>query len=452
MWEGPPYTPSAIEIQQDHLKAQLQSNTYELNRLRTLLDANSISWAELQPQPTASTKLKRLARSTRGRQTTINQWTKKLAREEGMMTEELPHLPNEILLRIMKEAVIHSSPIIDPFWKLLPENMTGQEQKQSSLNLGLLKTNKFFHNEGTKLFITSNQFIFTQPEALQNFANFSPESRATIDHVNLRIVAKYYDGTAYKKVLRGNCTYHALLESPTVWVKARPLSAPKDKGIQSYSWQQVVDCLQALIVYPRINSRSQRKLLFPNLKTLRLDCVNFSDHIPFIGSSLISILRWHVGQIVDELTVTGLVDEDMSNGEEQILHSLVKDNGIFAHGTPVFASAKIDRLKPLPGYDLNLIIPKSSTVPKRGYATLAASHPEGGQPPASLFPGGSTVWKYVAQSLAEPKKKWVEFHRRCGLPVDNCGELQTMLEEMKEDEDSMAESLHGADDDVYSSE
>ena len=258
MWEGPSYNPSALEVNHELLKSQLQRNNEEIHRLRKLLDVNGISWAKPQSQPSSSTKLKCVTRSSNSGHSTLFPRTRSVVAKQKNAQRRLPHLPNEVLLRILKATVVQSHPVIDPFWKLLPENLTGQEQKRTGLNLGFLSTNKFFRNEGIKLFIMNNQFIFTQASALQNFANFSLDSRATIEHVTLRIVAKYYDDTAYKKVLRGNCPYHALLESPLVWVKARPVISPMDKGIQAYSWQQFLDFLQALVLYHGASSRDRR--------------------------------------------------------------------------------------------------------------------------------------------------------------------------------------------------
>jgi len=439
MWEGPSYTPSALEVNHEILKSQLQIHTDELQRLRTLLDTNKIPWAKPAVQ-SSSSHSKRILRSSSQRQTTLFPWARSAAVKQKIGQKQLPHLPAEILLRILNVAMVQPHPVIDPFWKLLPENLTSQEQKNPSLSLGLLSVNKLFREEGIKMFIMGNQFIFTQVEALQNFARFSPESRASIQHVTLRIIAKYYDDTAYKKVLRGNGAYHAVLESPIVWVKARPSVGPLDKGIQSYSWQQFMDFLQALVLYRRSSSNGQHQVLFSNLKSMRIDCVNFSDHIPFLGSPLISILRWHVGQLVEELTITGLVEEDLSNGETRFLQSLVKDNGIFGSGVPLFASAKSDRLKDLPGYDLELTLVKPTISTSTDSISISPTHPEGGTPPKSVFPSDLTIWKYVSDSLANPSRKWIEFHRRCGQPVDACGELQVMREEAEANDDTSMSS------------
>jgi hypothetical protein len=60
-------------------------------------------------------------------------------------------------------------------------------------------------------------------------------------------------------------------------------------------------------------------------------------------------------------------------------------------------------------------------------------HPEGGEPPRSKYPLGTTIWKYVSDYTGHARE-WIEFHRFCGYPVTECGELHSDSE-VDEDED-----------------
>ena len=414
MWETPSLTPSALQINHEVLQAQNQSNLAEIQRLRTLLEAHGIKWAKETPPQSARTSTRKKLR-----QASTIPWNR---RSSARLNKPLPHLPNEIIVRILGLLVTQPEPIIDPFWKLRPENMTKKERKKAAINIEFLATCRAFKVEGTRLLIANNSLVFTQLEALQNFSNISGVNRSLITDITLRIVGKYYDSKAGKRTLYGDSDYHEDVADPTVYVAARPDGASKDKGVQGYCWQQVLDFMQALVP---ISTTSKRSLLLPALKTMRLDMVNFSEHLPFIGSTMISILRWHVGQLVDELTLTGFFEDSELGPEDRYMENLVKDEGMFFRSPPAFASVVQSKerqyLRPLPCYDDSLIY--RVIRPKFPVKFKQQTHPDGGSAPKSKYPKGATIWKWTTVSLNDPEKTWVEFHRGCGFPVTECGEL-----------------------------
>lgn len=72
-------------------------------------------------------------------------------------------------------------------------------------------------------------------------------------------------------------------------------------GLEAYCWTQVADFLKALITEPHSNPNSK---LLPGLKSLRIDLVNFSHHIPWARARLTALVRLNLGELVDELMVS----------------------------------------------------------------------------------------------------------------------------------------------------
>jgi hypothetical protein len=63
--------------------------------------------------------------------------------------------------------------------------------------------------------------------------------------------------------------------------------------------------------------------LLPSLKSMRLGLVNFCGHFPYGGYQFDSLVRWHLGPIVNELIITGAPDadqEDFFSNEKKVLH------------------------------------------------------------------------------------------------------------------------------------
>jgi hypothetical protein len=351
----------------------------------------------------------------------------------------------EIQLRILGFAMRCSHSIIDPLFKARNEHLTKDERAQRKelpvgkyissavshllsradhLLLDILATCKAYHEEGTKLFF-NNSFVFTQVAALENFARVSSEIRSTIKHVTLRVVGRYYDDEPSKRNIL-NTQYHPSAQDVKIQVYSRPKGAYMDKGIHSYCWQQLADFLKNLQVPtgPRRLSK-----LFPSLRRMRVDLVNFSDHLHYPGPGFATILRWHTGEFLDELIMTGIPDDGPNEGPEQMFTRILKDEGVFASGPPIFIS-QARCLKPLPPLDLAVrcvradedtkiirsIQNKENMLNKRVRALL---DPADGKPPKSFYPPGRTIWKFTQDSLRVQERRWIEFDRESGYPADD---------------------------------
>jgi hypothetical protein len=214
MVEGTGYDRSAESLDHEYLKGQNIRHLQELQRLRnenlrlqTLLTANNIPW---KPEDTTS-KARNGARAGKTQQSPTSSRTLRL-RIAGAVVKELPKalptLPREVQFIIMGHALKSSTPIIDPFFKLCKDNVTQNERKASGrgITIGFLGTCKALKEEGIRLIVKNNEFIFTQVAALQNFAKIPLDSRLTITNIKLRIVGRYYDQVAGEKILDGS--YH----------------------------------------------------------------------------------------------------------------------------------------------------------------------------------------------------------------------------------------------------
>lgn len=119
----------------------------------------------------------------------------------------LPHLPVEVVLRIMEYALIAEDVIIDPLSKLNPEVLTISETKRGAqIAIGFLATCKAYSVEGRRIFWAHNIFTFTSPEALRRFADLPYQFRRGMRHINLRVVARYFDDE--KRTHRMDSDYH----------------------------------------------------------------------------------------------------------------------------------------------------------------------------------------------------------------------------------------------------
>lgn len=299
MWEGPSYEPSAAMVLNKVLNEEKKTHLQEIQRLRALLDQNKIPWMKDPPKSVANKNTQRMMtrRASLAPQVTSTKLTTRL--------------PTEIIIRILGYALKSTTPIIDPFWKVRPDNLTKDEKVPRRICVNFLLTCKAFHVEGTRLIFANNEFVFTQVAALENFARFSPDLRCTVKNVTLRVVGRYYDDFSRKQQLTGNAFYHNNIPALTLHVSGRPKGILPDKGIESYCWLQLIDFLKAFAVPDQNRIYSK---LFPSLKSMRIDLVNFCEHIPFPGPSYISVIRWHAGRVVDELVVTGGPDEELGNG------------------------------------------------------------------------------------------------------------------------------------------
>lgn len=216
-----------------------------------------------------------------------------------------------------------------------------------------------------------------------------------------------------------------------------------DKGIHAYCWNQFADFMMNL----QIPSGSRRLArLFPSLTRMRVDLVNFSDHLHYPGPSFASVLRWHTGPFLDELIMTGIPEDDPEEGPEQMFTRIVKDEGVFASGPPIFISLA-KSLKPIAPLGLAVrvvradeetkVIRSIQNKGKKSAKRLRASlDPEDGKPPKSYYPPCRTIWKFTQDSLRDPERKWIEFDRESGYPVDDIDMWSDM-------DDSMMYNLEG---------
>jgi hypothetical protein len=297
----------SANLVEDNAKAKL-----EIERLRGLLRDHDIPWA-LQSRngstQTAKGSPKRPPPGTLESSRTVRTRMNFVIPEAKQKNKY--KLPLEILRLILGYAVTSSVPIIDPFFKLRKGNCTKEEyatKKKYCINF--LATSEEFNTEGTKLLITRNTFIFTQAAALENFQRISPQWRSAIESLTFRVVGQYYDEEPRKLDLTGTEHYHPDHPRLVMPILARPRGLFQDDSVQSYCWLQLTDFFKAMMIPPfrtfsgNPASEEWQKLL-PNLKSLRLDLVNFSDHLPFPGPRYAAIIRWYVGRITDELLLTG---------------------------------------------------------------------------------------------------------------------------------------------------
>lgn len=126
---------------------------------------------------------------------------------QTLQSHRIPHLPAEIMIRILQYAVTAEQPIIDPLSKLSQERLTIEEAARGNqINICFLATCKAYYVEGKRLFWACNTFTFTTPEALRRFADVDFNIRKDIRHITLRVVARYYDDE--KRTHRLDTDYH----------------------------------------------------------------------------------------------------------------------------------------------------------------------------------------------------------------------------------------------------
>lgn len=399
--EGPDPTASLASHRFDIVEKENKNHLDEIKRLKTLLVANKIP---------CESSVNFIVQSRR-------RSTRRLTKPSG---KPLPQLPTEIQLRILSHALTSPHPIIDPFYGLRRDTVTKEEwSRTKQININFLTTCKTFHVEGLQLLFANNTFIFTQAAALENFAKNPYCLRSIVKQVTLRVVGRYYDEAAGKRDLTGNVDYHSSMDKLVMPILARPPGMVKDKGIQAYCWEQLADFLRALLM-PTPASIFRQKLL-PHLEFMRTDLVNFCDHLPYGGYQFSSLVRWHLGQLVDEILITGAPEGDVTDegftSEERVLHQLVRDEGVIGSAVPLFVSIS-SGLKPLKGHGIAQRVVRADKEPAfKSAKTLI--HPEGGEPPKSAFKPGKTVWKWTSDSLVNPEKRWIEFDRRSGMPAED---------------------------------
>jgi hypothetical protein len=311
MMEGfdPELTLSTVHL--DDLQDEKYRADQEICRLRTILLENRIDSNQPRDQNQALVGTKKTDNET-----------------------SLPQLPHEILLIILGYAVTSSVPITDPFYKGRSSNMVEKEKTaRGEINVNFLATSKVYRKEGITLILKNNDIIFTQAAALASFAKIPLNLRLKIDDATLRVVGRYYGDKAIKRFdLTGNGRYHPIVPEFKIPLLARPEGMNKEGGIQAYCFNQLTDFLKALQIPNDFKDQPQGHLL-PSLKTMRIDLVNFCDHLTLGRLSFTPVIRWHFTSKLDEVLVTGGPDPDPTfemDAESHGLHNLLKDGGLFS--------------------------------------------------------------------------------------------------------------------------
>jgi hypothetical protein len=409
----------------------------ENQRLKRLLRENGISWS-----PISTAYIDQQLRTRSGR----------ITRRSTAAASTLPYLPVEVLLRVLTYAVTSDYPIIDPLCKLRPENITSKEKHRGNqLAIHFLVTCKAMHTEGTRLLWSQNTFTFTRPENLRSFAQLDASFRKTIRHINLRIIVQFYDDRKRTHLLDRH--YHSSLrKAVNLPIKTRINEETYARGgFRVYSWSQIVDFLQALRAPwdPKHDKKVVRPRLLPNLETMRMDLVNFGEEIlPMFGHELHNMASHELGCSLNELHVTGLPVDDPGLKASSELTGLLKDEGLYLTAIPSYVQSRRGGLIPLPGgpcthrtvrawkplhknHHLHSHTDEDSEMTDSDLLDEIMDHhhshgpsmppapAETGHPKSTPRRKDKTIWRRVPVSRDSDTRKWVEFCRISGLPVEN---------------------------------
>ncbi|KAF4816540.1 hypothetical protein CGCSCA5_v006434 [Colletotrichum siamense] len=423
-----------------HFNAPLRSKnkalTDENARLKKLLRENGISWS-----PVSANYQKH--HRPNGRRTRSSICSESHA---------YPYLPTEVLLRILKYSLTSNSPIIDPLSKLKPENLTAVERtRDNQIAIHFLATCKAMYEEGSRILWNQNSFVFTNPDAVRNFADLDFAYRKNVKHVNFRIIAQYFDDKRRKHKL--DRSYHPSLKND---VTLRTIPRVNEHtyaraGFRCYTWGQVTDFLRALRAPydPKHDKKLVRPRLFPNLESLRIDLVNFmDDFLPMPGSDLHDMASHELGCSLNELQVTGLPIDDAGSKATAELTGLLRDEGLFLAGLPSFVQLK-NNLKALSGISscARVVRAWKTLKPKKteGDADDHDSdsdldfddhhHPrepimppaprETGHPKSTPSRKDLTIWKRVPKTRDGDERQWTEFCRSSGYPMEDVEEYMS---------------------------
>lgn len=425
-WECRDHEDFAKATYSHPLRRTNQSLAQENVRLKRLLRENGICWS-----PVAYAYL----------QQTNDSWRK--TRSTGSCTYTRPCLPMEVMLRVLKFAMRSPDPIIDPFSALVRENLTDEERlRGNQIAIHFLATCKTLHVEGTRYLWENNDFVFTSAQALQQFTCLDAKFRHGIRHVNLRIIARYYDDQRRKHKL-DRCYHSDLQKDQTLKVYLRPKeNALVRGGFRCYTWNQIVDFLAALRppYDPTRGSRKQpRPRLLPSLTSMRIDLVNFSDTLlPFSGAELHDMATHELGCTLNELQLTGMPFDDTGMKASAELSGMLKDEGLYLDGPAAFVALS-HGLQPLSGsrwcsrvvrawmnedddHDLDdddedeHMYPFGQNHPKLG--TLPPAPKQEGHPP-STRDEDTVIWKRVPKARDGVERHWVQFSRFSGYEISD---------------------------------
>lgn len=185
MMEGPDPELRLSTLGYDNMCDENKRYQEEIQRLTALLRENNISYKVELPPGT----IKYISKNTTSNTILQKSSTGTSTSGPSKLTDATkPHLPTEILLRILAFALQSPEPVIDPFYKMRKDNVMIYERfSRNHLNICCLAVCHGFHTEGVRLLIESNDFVFTQAAALENFAKISTQLRSTIKEVTLRV-------------------------------------------------------------------------------------------------------------------------------------------------------------------------------------------------------------------------------------------------------------------------
>lgn len=388
----------------------------------------------------------------------------------------LPHLPVEVQLRVLEYAVTATQPIIDPLCKTSNEHLVAKEKARGNqLTIGFLLTCKAYHVEGTRMLWENNTFTFTNVQALARFAELDLSTRRKIEHINLRITARFYDDDHDRKHYL-DAAYHPSMKKK---IGLKVILRQKDndlarKGFRSYSWNQVVDFLQALRppFDPKHKDGTPRPRLLPSLISMRIDLVNFPEYfLPYPDNELHEMAAHQLGCSLNELTVTGIPRCEMGAKATADFNGMVKDDGLFIDALPAFLHTK-SGMKALAHCDVHNIkavrawrapVLKANADAAAARAKKAAakkgaasnsnsasmddsssdsdddfhghSHAKAGTSPnmpaapeehghpESTWKKRRTIWKRVPENRDSDERHWVEFDRASGLPMSDLSDI-----------------------------
>ncbi|EOO01156.1 hypothetical protein UCRPA7_3372 [Phaeoacremonium minimum UCRPA7] len=452
-WDGRDQEEQAEAWYNQPLRVKNRNLEDENMRLKRLLREHGIAWSpSVAANPNFQAGITNTGKGTSG---STRRTRASITADQG----RLPHLPVEVLLRILHYSLTSRDAIIDPLSKSKAENLTPYEKSRGNqVAIHFLATCKAFHIEGTRIFWENNSFVFTTPEALRNFAEVDAGLRKTVKHVNLRIIARYFDDE--KRPHKLGREYHTTLKKD-VALKVTPRIKENQtlarKGFHCYTWTQTIDFLEALRAPfdPKHDKKTSRPRLFPNLESMRIDFVNFPEYfLPYSETDLHEVSSHDLGCTLNELLVTGLPCCEVGMKAGADLQGMVKDDGLFLDGNPAFIQLKTS-LKPLSGYGLCAKVVRayrklakekmekdkenaqngqaSDFDPTQTFANLSMnpghSHhahlpdlpsvPEEEGHPVSVWKKKKTVWKRVPESRDSNVRKWIEFDRNSGYPIED---------------------------------
>ncbi|KUI55961.1 hypothetical protein VP1G_03237 [Cytospora mali] len=416
-WDGRDQDEQAELWYNAPLRTKNQELEDENMRLKRILRENGISWSSKTSAHTG-------VRSNSPPKTSSHRRSSRLS----VTLHRFPHLPVEVILRIMHYALISDGPIIDPLSKLDHDSLTAAEAKCGpQLAIGFLATSKAYYVEGKQMLWSNNDFVFTSPVSLRKFSELDFQYRKNIEFVTLRIIARYYDDETRRH--RFSQDYHPELKKPQ---KLKVISRTKDqdsmarKGFHCYTWTQTVDFLEALRPpFDPNHSTGVRPRLLPGLLSMRIDFVNFPNYfLPFPQTDLHEIAAHDLGCTLNELMVTGLPICEVGIKAGADLQGMVKDDGLFVCHEASYVQ-QMKSLKPLRG-------DKGRPRVVRAWRRLARDRQASlGQVSLSSFPvvpeetghpdsnwrKRKTIWKRVPVTRDSVKREWYEFDRNTGEPV-----------------------------------